>query len=150
MEWERPAKDNRAAAVFKVDIEFSFHCFTSRLLEVEFDPKLKYSDAREVRVFNFERYELSKRLPDIVRSLATRKCLHTGRGNFVTVEVVGDDGQARKYLVFFEPSKSERKGRLNLYIQSAYVGERKVSHAKMPMNFLYILHNTLHGIKIKS
>lgn len=150
MELERPAKDNRPAATFKVDVQFSFHCFTSKLPTEPFDPKLKYADAREVRVFNFERYELSRRLPEIVRSLRDRKCLHTGRGNFVTVDMVANDGSIKKYHVFFEVSKSAIKGRLNLYIQSSYVPDRDVSHAKMPMNFLYILHNTLHQIPVRS
>ena len=150
MELERSEKGNRPAVIFKVNVEFSFHCFTSKLPESPFDPKLKYSDAREVRAFDFERYELSKHLPDIVRSLTRRQCLHTGHGNFVTIDVVTADGETKKYYIFFEPSKSALRGRLKLYIQSAYVPTRAVSHTKMPMNFLYILHNTLHGIPIKS
>lgn len=149
LQWERPAKDKRPATVFTVDVTFSFHCFTSDPDEL-YDSKLRYSDARETRMFDFERYELSKRLPEIVRSMSTRQCLHAGRGNFVTIDIVAEDGQTKRYHVFFEPSKSSIKGRVNLYIQSGYVPTRPVKHTKMPMNFLYILHNTLNGTPFKS
>ncbi len=41
---------------------------------------MRYGDHRETRIFDFQRYELSKRLPAILETLAQRKCYHTGKG----------------------------------------------------------------------
>ena len=93
---------------------------------------------------------LSKRLPGIIETMAHRKCFHTGRGNFVTVEVIREDGVPVNYHVFFTASKSTRKGRINIYIQSAYVPEKRVGTTSKPIRFLVILHNTLNQLPIKS
>jgi len=130
--------------IFVVEVIFSLHCFTHKLPLGTYDRDLTYSDARETRLFDFERYELSKRLPEIIETLAQRKCFHTGYGNFVTVEVVREDGTSVNYHVFFTVSKSDRKKRVNLYIQSAYVPSRKVGTLDKPIRFLVILHNTLN------
>ena len=71
MRYEQPSKDGKPTRVYKVDVEFSLHCFTrgARKGEVP-DAALLYSDSRETRIFDFQRYELSKRLPEIVACLA--------------------------------------------------------------------------------
>jgi len=150
LEFERQAAGGKPAVAFTVDLTFSLHCFSRKLPSGPYDRSLTYSDARETRLLDFERYELSKRLPGIVETLAQRKCLHTGRGNFVTVEVVRADGASVDYHVFFTASKSARKGRVNLYIQSAYVPDRKVGTFGKPMRFLFILHNTLNKLPIRA
>jgi hypothetical protein len=132
-----------------VDLIFSLHCFSRECPRDAYDSSLIYSDAREARLFDFERYELSKKLPEIIETMAQRKCYHTGHGNFVTVEVVRKDGVSVAYHVFFAASKSARKGRINIYIQCAYVPERKVSASPKPIKFLVILHNTLNKLPIK-
>ena len=81
--YEQPATGNAPARVYRVDVIFGLHCFTrGRDLDVTRENALLYRDDRETRVFDFVRYELSKRLPEIVEGLAQRKCYHTGRGNF--------------------------------------------------------------------
>lgn len=150
LQFERPAEGGKPAVVFTVDLIFSLHCFSRELPSSAYDRNMIYSDARESRLFDFERYELSKRLPGIIETLAQRKCFHTDHGNFVTVEVVREDGSSVDYHVFFTASKSARKGRVNLYIQSAYVPDRKVGTFGKPMRFLFILHNTLNKLPIRS
>jgi hypothetical protein len=149
LQFERPAQGDKPAVIFTVDVIFSLHCFTHELPSSAYDRKLVYSDDRETRLFDFERLELSKRLPKIVETLAQRKCFHTGYGNFVTVEVVREDGATVNYHVFFTASKSDRKRRVNLYIQSAYVPSKKVGISGKPIRFLVILHNTLNKLSIK-
>ena len=149
LKFERPAEGDKPAVVFNVDVAYSLHCFSHKLPCCAYDRNLIYSDARESRLFDFERYELSKRLPGIIETLAQRKCLHTGHGNFVTVEVVREDGVVVDYHVFFTASKSARKGRINLYIQSAYVPDRKIGTFGKPMRFLFILHSTLNKLPIR-
>jgi len=149
LKFERAAESEKPAIVYTVDVIFSIHCFSHRLPAGEYDRRLAYSDARETRLFDFDRYELSKRLPEIIETMAQRKCLHTGHGNFVTVEVVAKDGSSVNYHVFFTASKSDRKGRVNLYIQSAYVPDKKVGNSGKPIRFLVILHNTLNRLTIR-
>ena len=112
-------------------------------------PGMEYADARHVRVFDFERYELSKQLPKIIEGLEGRKCWNSGKGNFFTIEVIAEDGKAADYDVFFEVSKSSQKGRINLFVQSAYIRDRKTLKSSSPIKFRYILYNTLNRIPIK-
>jgi len=147
--FERPPQCGKPAVRFTVDVIFSLHCFSHKLPSGPYDRSLTYSDVRETRLFDFERYELSKRLPEIIKTMAQRKCFHTGHGNFVTVEVVKENGEAVDYHVFFTVSKSARKGRINIYIQSAYAPDRKVSSSRKPIRFLVILHNTLNKLPIR-
>jgi hypothetical protein len=149
--YEQPAKGDKPALQYRVEVSFSLHCFTRGIEENERpDRKLLYSDSREARVFDFQRYELSKRLPDIVQDLPRRKCYNTGKGNFFTVAVTGDQGQKIEYDIFFEASRSTRKG-LVLFVQSAYV--RDAQHGSRPqakpIGFYVILFNTLNNQPIR-
>jgi hypothetical protein len=80
------------------------------------DAALLYRDSRECRVFDFRRYRLSQHLPRIVEDLHLRKCYHSGRGNFFVVEIVTESGEREDYEIFFEASRSSRKGIVNLYV----------------------------------
>ena len=112
----QPAKNDKPERRYSVQIEFGLHCFTSGLEGGEVpDKALLYSDAREARVFDFERYELSKLLPEIVEHLPTRKCNHTGHGNFFCIEVVDKAGNRPSYYVFFESSRIAGGG-LRLFV----------------------------------
>jgi hypothetical protein len=150
LQFERLAQGDKPAVIFTVDVIFSMHCFTRELPSGGYYRGLTYSDARETRLFDFERYELSKRLPGIIETLAQRKCFQTGHGNFVTVEVVREDGVSVNYHVFFTASKSDRKGRVNIYVQSAYAPDRKIGTSGKPIRFLVILYNTLNKLPIRS
>lgn len=149
LQFERPSQGDKPAVIFTVDVIFSLHCFSRELPPGAYARNLTYSDARETRLFDFERYELSKRLPGIIETMAHRKCFHTGRGNFVTVEVIREDRIPVNYHVFFTASKSDRKARVNIYIQSAYVPDRRVGASNKPVGFLVILHNTLNKLPIR-
>jgi hypothetical protein len=146
--YQQAAKGEKAAQSYTVNIMFGLHCFTRgpRAGAQQVDPILLYADSREKREFDFQRYELSKRLPAIVESLPRRKCFHTGKGNFFSIDIIDDQGRHFEYDVFFAVSRSSRGG-LNLFVQSAYV--RDDLHAssrphKKPIGFFVILFNTLH------
>jgi hypothetical protein len=148
--YEQPSKTDKPATQYRVKVSFSMHCFTRGLKEGERpDRTMLYSDTRETRVFDFQRYELSKLLPEIIENLTNRKCYHTGKGNFFTVELIGDLGQRLEYDVFFAASRS---GGLALFVQSAYV--RDAQHGSRPrakpIRFEVILYNTLHNKPIKT
>jgi hypothetical protein len=150
-EYERVADGKKPATVFTVDVDFGLHCFScDPPKDRPYDHQLRYADAHHIRIFDFERYELSKRLPHIIKDLAGRKCFNAGRGNFFTVEAVDKEGKRCDYDIFIQVSKSARRGRLNLFVQSAYIRERVTLPQGRPIQFLFILHNVLNGIKIKA
>lgn len=152
--YEQPAKGDAPARVYRVDVIFGLHCFTrGRSQDAPQETALLYADDREARVFDFVRYELSKRLPEIIEGLAQRKCYHTGKGNFFSIEIVRDDGEVIEYDIFFAASRSSVKGKINLYVQSAYVRDKEHGSnrpAKKPVGFYVILFNTLNNRPIKA
>jgi hypothetical protein len=151
LRYEQPAKCDKPALTYTVEVSFSLHCFTRGNREGEQpDPELLYSDSRETRIFDFQRHELSKQLPGIVQNLPRRKCYNTGKGNFFTVELVGDQGQQIEYDIFFAASRSTRKG-LVLFVQSAYVrdGQHGSRPQAKPIGFNVILYNTLNNRPIR-
>ena len=146
----QPAKGLAPPRSYKVEIIFSLHCFTRGMEGETPDPALLYSDSRDTRIFDFRRYELSHHLPAIIDLLMTRKCFHTGRGNYFTVEII-EQGQRIDYEVYFAVSKAS-KGGLNLYVQSAYgrdTAHRANRPQRKPIAFSIILFNTLTGRPIK-
>jgi len=122
MIFEQAAKQDKPARTYTVNVIFGLHCFTRGLTKNETpDAALLYADARERRLFDFQRYELSKSLPDIVRSLPNRKCYHTGKSNFFSIEQIDNQGNIVEYEIYFQATRSSVKGILDLFVQSAYV-----------------------------
>ncbi|MBP4050882.1 hypothetical protein B0T49_13575 [Chromobacterium violaceum] len=149
----QPATGDKPARTYKVQLIYSLHTFTRGVEAREKpDEQLLYCDSRECRVFDFQRYDLSKRLPEIVEGLQARKCYHSGKGNFFVVELAEADGSQVEYEVYFEASRSSRKGVLNLFVQSAYVRDeahRGGRPKKKPIGFYTLLFNTQTGKAIK-
>jgi hypothetical protein len=147
----QPAKGINPPRYYKVDVIFSLHCFTRGMEGETPDPELLYSDYRETRIFDFERYGLSHHLPGIVDGLMNCKCFHTDRGNFFTVQIVDEQGKTADYEVYFTASKSSKAGTINLFVQSAYT--RDYAHrANRPqrkcIGFAIILYNIMNKIQI--
>jgi hypothetical protein len=83
-----PQKDDKPERRYRLNVTFSMHCFTRDARKGEQIPaELAYSDSRETRFFEFDRYEQSKGLAKIVRTLGERKCHHDKHGNFYVFEV---------------------------------------------------------------
>ena len=153
--FERPAEGDKPAETYTVETIFTSHCFTRGPKDGEvYDKQLVYTgDDYEVRLFDFRRYELSKRLPEIIQALPTKKPYHNrNRRNFFTVEVLTDDGQTIEYDIFFKVKKLG-KGKLELIVETAFVrdpGYQSSRPSGKPIRFWIILHNTMHGIKIRT
>jgi hypothetical protein len=74
-----PERPNHAAREVEIRVAFSAHTFTSSCLMGEC-PDYQYSTGpKDLRKFCPTRYEFSKVLPDVVRSLDGRKCFFTYR-----------------------------------------------------------------------
>jgi hypothetical protein len=148
--FNQPASGKKPERAYTVNVGFGLHCFTRGTgLYERIDPELIYEDSREWRIFDCCRYELSKQLPAIVDGLPRRKCYHTERGNFFTVEAVNDAGRLVEYSVFFDASRSSVRGCINLFVQSAYTRDIRHGSYKKPIGFLIILYNTLNKRAIK-
>ncbi|PKG51928.1 hypothetical protein CXF87_09655 [Halomonas sp. MES3-P3E] len=149
VEYVIPPAKNAPERRFQVAVSYGLHCFTRTPREGEaVDDAEWYSDSREKRVFCLERWQLSKMLPEVVRTLGNRKCLHTGREEFVTLKVV-EEGRTFDYAIFFIVSKSNAPGiDMNLFIVSAHERFNALKYTK-PIRFGVILMNRYQGKKIR-
>ncbi|WP_313587679.1 hypothetical protein [Aquidulcibacter sp.] len=146
-----PAKQDKPEQVYRLNVTFSIHCFTRSARKDEaIEPTLAYSDSRETRIFDFERYQQSKRLREIVESLMDRKCHHDQHGNFYVFEVEDAAGVKSYYSVFFTVSKAGRKAGLNLYVTTAHLRSQP-PYAKnvKPVRFSVIVHNVWRAKGLK-
>lgn len=145
-----PGKDEKPDLVLKVNVTYGLHCFARDALpgeQVALDRW--YSDSREKRVFCDLRWAVSKQLPGIVSTLADRRCMHTGREEFVTLDVV-HQGRTFEYAVFFTVTKAKKADGvdLNLFVNSAHERYDPLQYKK-PISFKFILLNRYQGKEIK-
>lgn len=153
MVFERPPEGTKPAERYEVEVIFGLHCFTRNPRPGEaVDASLVYPNNYEVRIFDTSRYEQSLRLLEIIRSLPSNKPRHNGgRGNFFVIEITTDDGQTIEYNIFFKVRKVA-KGQLQLFVESAFLRDPAYGSTRpdgQRVRFWVILHNTLHGKKIK-
>ena len=150
MEVIQESKQNKPQRKYPFNVSFSLHCFSRKKLENEEDLDLIYSDNRESRIFCYKRYELSKKLPNIIENISKKKCLHTGHDDFFIVEIITESGEKKNYEVYFSITKGQKKGALNLYIQSAYIRDKGNRRRNpKPIRFHIIAFNKLHNKLIK-
>src|SRR5208282_2728275 len=96
--YEQAAKGDKPSRRYTVDVIFGLHCFTHRIEEADQpDKALLYADNRETRTFDFRRYRLSHLLPEIIGGLPHRRCYHSGKGNFFTIEITDENGRQAEY-----------------------------------------------------
>jgi len=149
VEYIQAGTETVAAKVYKVNVIYTQHCFTRDIPRSgAYDKTLEHMDGKEIRLFDVDRWELSKRLPEIVHALAERTCQHAKENNFVTIEAVTGGGEVVEYDVFFVASKAMRPGFINLVIQSAYLKEQKQTGKRV--SFLKILFSALNGKRLRS
>ena len=147
------AKDGKAEQRYGIDVIFSLHCFSRGIAAgAAYLADLAYADSREVRLFDEQRYTHSLRLPEVIRSIGDRRCFHTGHDNFFTVELIDAQDERVEYTVYFKLSRAPSKGRLNLYVQSAYVQDdvpQRLPKPRKPIRFSVIAYNVAAGKAIK-
>jgi len=143
----QPAQEGKPERAYKVDVIFSLHCFTrGQLQDEKRDKHLCYSDNRETRIFDFERYGLSKGLLSVVKELMNRPCYQTGKDNFVVIDRIDSQERIISYEIYFDVFLAARKV-LTLRIISAYPrDEEKFGNrpkTKTRIHFGTILNNRL-------
>ncbi len=139
-------RDEEKPITYKFIVTYGLHCFTkdSDDLSKEESQLLMYNGPRESRPFNFERYELSKQLPNIIKSLGEKETLvcHAGYGNFATVKVLDSNGIEVDYFVVFTAFRETKK--LRLHITSAYPKYDGIGKVKK-VGFFVIAKNLLEN-----
>ena len=113
------AKGNNPERVYECIIEFSHHCFTKspnshtgENLD-SYPADLHYVTSKETRVFCFERYDLSFKLPNLIRDLHTLKCFFSkDNKKFLTFKILNRNEQEVDYLICFSLTKINKKIRI--------------------------------------
>jgi hypothetical protein len=131
---------------YRFKVTYSSHCFTIKIsdaLTTNQDPQLIYNAPTESRLFDFQRYNLSKNLLNIINSLGneTTQTYHAKNGNYATFKVLDDNGSEINYLVPFVAFRDKKKFRL--HIVSAY--PTLIPDKKYKVKFFTIAKNLLNG-----
>jgi hypothetical protein len=137
------AGQHRPARVIGIRVGFTCHAFTCAVANAGPAPEL-YSDNRETRAFDSERYEWSHRLKEIIKGLEARKCYVARREHFVTLEMDGIPA-GYEYRVFFTVRRQDANT-VDLIVQSAYVGRKESAprgQGRKPMGFSVIVSKVL-------
>ena len=141
--------DEQKPIAYKFIVTYGLHCFTKDSDDVSSEESqlLMYSAPKESRQFNFERYQLSKHLPSIIKSLGEKETLvcHAGYGKFATVKILDSNGREVDYYVAFAVFKEVKK--LRLHVQSAYPKYEGIGKVKK-VGFFVIAKNLLNNKKL--
>jgi hypothetical protein len=152
----QPASGRKPQKKYKVVVLFSHHCFTRKDSE-NTDPDLVYNapGKKDPRVFDFGRYELSKKLPHIIQNLDKRECFHTNHGAFFTIDIQNTANKKVEYEIYFDVycpkrrTETRQRPRLTMIVQSAYKRdeERKEDNRprKKKIKLFAILYNVQKG-----
>lgn len=137
---------------YAVRIHFGHHTFTEGRKPGDDLAMVYPAPSKDLRTFDVIRWELSRQLPAIIRSLMTRPVSHTGHENFFTVEVTTLGAEAVEYEVYFDVELDSSR-RLQLVVSSAFPRDpSRISQRphRRPMRFAVILHNIQLGRPIRT
>jgi hypothetical protein len=144
---------NNAARDVEIRVGFSSHTFTESCEDHE--AHIAYSPPNDPRKFSLERYELSKRIPQVIQNLKGRNILFGNRENYLVVELPGVIPPGTEYWIFFDlrPVRGSLQSAPNgvlLFVQSAYVGNvQRPPYGSRPkrIGFNALVGLTLQGRK---
>jgi len=138
-------KENKNYVVY---VTYSFHCFAKNYshidLESEESKKLMYHTKKESRHFNFERYDLSFKIKDMINALNEYpKFYKGGYDKFLVCK----DENGQNYIVCLKIFKENKK--LRIHIESAYPENdlNKKNNFKEKISIFPILKKALIGKK---
>jgi hypothetical protein len=103
--------------VVDIAVEYGCHTFTKEWDEIIHSPDLRFNGDGEVRCFCFDRYELSKLLPAVIKAAPTARAYFSNRNPFMLIEDVA--GLPHPYVVYFELLRKRKRGLL-MEIRSAH------------------------------
>ena len=144
-------RDKNNPSMYRFIVTYGHHCFTRKDDIAHLSPDeirlLLYSTPKESRLFDFERYELSRNLPAIIQSLGQKETLvcHAGYGKFATVKLLDSNEREITYFIPFAVFREKKKFRL--HIQSAYPKNDKLGKIQK-VNFFSIARNLWQNKKL--
>jgi hypothetical protein len=107
----------------EIRVGFSHHTFTRDAKEDEGHLPTYVGAKYDKRIFCPKRYELSKRLPKIVRGLDKKRCYIADRNNYFVVDLLSS--AEVEYRVYFDVRNvGNASAAVKLFVQSAYVERR--------------------------
>ena len=128
---------------YTIYFTFSHHVFTRRIDTQEaLEAALIYPYQPDERVFDLTRYELSKHLPQIIKTLPDQFFYHGGYSRFCSCKIYQEDGSSTHYQIVYRAWKA--RGKMRFHIESAYPLDKSLGKVKK-VNFWVICHNLLKG-----
>jgi hypothetical protein len=126
---------------------FSHHTFTRKIADGEdvHSSNLYPFPLKDLRVFDLKRYELSKHLPEIVRTMPSQFCYHGGYSRYCSCKITADDGTEIYYQIVYRVWKE--RGKMRFHVESAYPLPKKPGKVKK-VDFWVICHNLSKGKKL--
>nr|WP_256347387.1 hypothetical protein [Pseudomonas gingeri] len=161
-----PTVEGHPSVALTLHFEYSSHCVSAGPKQnqvIDFQAlghERMVIDHRKVRrVFHSGRHALSFLLPDIIASIANRRCFFTGRENFLTLELgsaMSGKTVGVHYEIYFNVRKGEGKNALRVFIESAYMRDEEADNR--PVNFKKadkirawkLFLNTVRSVSIKA
>jgi hypothetical protein len=122
---------------------FSHHTFTRAIKPDELHSQSDiYPYPIDERLFDHSRYELSKHLPQIIKTLPQQFCYHGGYSRYCSCKIEQKDGTSIYYQVVYRVWKE--RGKMRFHVESAYPLTDKLPKVKK-VDFWVICHNLLRG-----
>lgn len=104
---------------YTIFFTFSHHTFTRSIKDSSHQSHDIYPlPSKDPRLFDIERYHLSKFLPEIVRTLPDQYTYHGGYSRYCSCKIKNDAGQAIYYQVVYRAWREH--GKIRFHIESAY------------------------------
>lgn len=151
-----PAKDKHPELEATVFFRFSNHCYTESVPPNECDPTPLIKDHNGFRrQFCKKRYSHSIGLRDILEAIHTRKCLFTGRNNWLIIELKNDNGNTVNYHVYFSIKRHRTQNNaVIIWIESAYIKDKGTNAPKRGyghdrIHFAMLVRKILKGEPIR-
>ncbi|BAY23742.1 heat shock protein C [Calothrix sp. NIES-2100] len=142
-------RDEKNLITYRFIVTYGSHCFTKESDEFSSEELelLMYKAPRESRPFHFERYNLSKHLPSIIKSLCDKATLvcHGGHKSYAAVKMLDSKGTLVDYFVSFKVFPESKK--LRLHVMSAYPKYEGIGKVQK-VSFLVIAKNLLNNKKL--
>lgn len=124
-------QDSKQADIcYKFYITYSHHCFTKdeHITQTGQNSVSQYQSPKDRRAFHIGRYNLSKSLPQIIRTLPEQFVYHGGYDNYCSATFTDPQGNEIVYQIVFSVFRSQKK--LRLHVESAYLLEKGLGKIK--------------------
>ena len=126
---------------------FSHHTFTRKKANNESPNQSEFYPfpPKDLRIFDLERYKLSKHLPEIVKTMPSQFFYHGGYSRYCSCKITTDDGTEIYYQVVYRVWR--KQGKMRFHVESAYPLPEKPSKVKK-VDFWVICYNLSKGKKL--